>query len=60
MSPLHLGLVVVVVTTLVLATGMPVAFGLGVVAVGVLVAFDGSAALPSSRTRCSAASTTSP
>ena len=45
MSPLQLGLIVVVVTTLVLASGIPVAFGLGIVAVGVLVAVNGVASL---------------
>jgi tripartite ATP-independent transporter DctM subunit len=45
MSPLQLGLIVVVATTLVLASGIPVAFGLGVVAVGVLVAVNGVASL---------------
>jgi len=44
-SALHLGLLVVGVTTLVLASGIPVAFGLGVVAVGVLVAVNGPASL---------------
>ena len=45
MSPLELGLVVVGATTLVLATGIPVAFGLGIVSVGVLVAVKGVASL---------------
>ncbi|MGE5147542.1 MAG: TRAP transporter large permease, partial [Candidatus Eiseniibacteriota bacterium] len=45
MSPLHLGLVVVAVTTLVLASGIPVAFGLGVVSVGVLIATGGLGSL---------------
>ncbi|HEX7006414.1 MAG TPA: TRAP transporter large permease [Alphaproteobacteria bacterium] len=45
MSPLELGLVVVGATTLVLATGIPVAFGLGIVSVGVLVAVNGVASL---------------
>jgi tripartite ATP-independent transporter DctM subunit len=44
-SPLHLGLIVVVVTTLVLASGIPVAFGLGVVSVAVLIAVGGIGSL---------------
>ena len=41
MSELELGGLIAVVTTLVLLTGVPVAFALGLVAVGFLVAFDG-------------------
>ncbi|MCP5368964.1 MAG: TRAP transporter large permease [Hyphomicrobiales bacterium] len=45
MSPLVIGLLVAVVTIAVLATGIPVAFGLGLVAVGFLVAFEGAGSL---------------
>jgi C4-dicarboxylate transporter DctM subunit len=41
MGPLELGLVVCFVTLLVLATGIPIAFGLGIVAVGFLIVYDG-------------------
>ncbi len=41
MSPLEIGLLICVVTLLVLATGIPIAFGLGVVSLGFLIAFDG-------------------
>ena len=41
MSPLELGALIGVVTIAVLATGIPIAFGLGLVAVGFLVAVDG-------------------
>jgi tripartite ATP-independent transporter DctM subunit len=41
MSPLEIGLLVCIVTLLVLATGIPIAFGLGVVSIGFMVAFDG-------------------
>ncbi|HEX6144690.1 MAG TPA: TRAP transporter large permease [Geminicoccaceae bacterium] len=41
MSELELGGLIAVVTTLLLLTGVPVAFALGLVAVGFLVAFDG-------------------
>jgi len=41
MSPLAIGLLIFVVTTLVLATGLPIAFGLGAVALGFMFAFDG-------------------
>jgi tripartite ATP-independent transporter DctM subunit len=44
-DPLVIGLLVVVVTIAVLATGIPVAFGLGLVAMGFLVAFEGLGAL---------------
>ena len=40
MSPMLIGLLVFVVTCLVLATGLPIAFGLGAVALGFMVAFD--------------------
>jgi tripartite ATP-independent transporter DctM subunit len=45
MDPLIIGLLVVVSTLSVLATGIPVAFGLGLVAIAFLVAFDGLGAL---------------
>lgn len=45
MSPLALGAAIGVVTILVLATGTPVAFALGIVALGFLLAVDGTAAL---------------
>jgi len=45
MDPLMIGLLVAVVTIVVLATGIPVAFGLGIVAMGFLVAFEGWGAL---------------
>ena len=45
MDPLTIGLLVAVVTVLVLATGVPVAFGLGIVAIGFLVAFEGVSSL---------------
>jgi tripartite ATP-independent transporter DctM subunit len=41
MSPLVIGLLIFVVTTALLATGLPIAFGLGVVALVFMVAFDG-------------------
>lgn len=41
MSPLELGLLIAVVTIVVLATGIPIAFGLGLVALGFLIVFDG-------------------
>ena len=41
MNPLELGLLIAVVLILVLLSGMPVAFALGVVAVGFLVIFEG-------------------
>jgi C4-dicarboxylate transporter, DctM subunit len=41
MSPLLIGGLIFVVTLLVLATGLPIAFGLGVVALGFMVGFDG-------------------
>ncbi len=45
MSPLFLGLLIGLATILVLATGVPVAFGLGVVALAFLLAFEGPQAL---------------
>ncbi|MPY69044.1 MAG: TRAP transporter large permease subunit [Alphaproteobacteria bacterium] len=45
MSPQVIGLLVGVVSILVLASGIPVAFGLGLVAIGFLVAFEGFASL---------------
>ncbi|MGF1592905.1 MAG: TRAP transporter large permease [Kiloniellaceae bacterium] len=41
MSPLELGGLIAVITIAVLATGIPIAFGLGIVALGFLVAIDG-------------------
>ena len=41
MSPVVQGLIVLVVTILVLTSGIPVAFGLGIVALGFLIAFHG-------------------
>lgn len=41
MSPLTIGLLIFVVTTVVLASGLPIAFGLGAVALGFMVIFDG-------------------
>ncbi len=41
MTPLMIGLLIVVATLLVLATGLPIAFGLGAVALGFMLAFDG-------------------
>lgn len=41
MSPLIIGLLIFVVTTLMLATGMPIAFALGAVALGFMLIFDG-------------------
>jgi C4-dicarboxylate transporter DctM subunit len=45
MSPLQIGALIGVVTILVLATGVPIAFGLGFVALVFLLAFQGPAAL---------------
>jgi len=41
MSPLAIGLLIAIVTVIVLASGIPVAFGLVVVAIGFLAVFDG-------------------
>ena len=41
MSPVLIGFLVLVVTLLVLATGLPIAFGLGAVALLFMVVFDG-------------------
>ena len=41
MSPLELGALIGIVTVAVLATGIPIAFGLGLVAIGFLIAVDG-------------------
>lgn len=41
MSELTIGLLIGVATLVVLGTGIPVAFGLGVIAVGFMIAFDG-------------------
>jgi len=40
-TPLTIGLLIFVVTTAVLATGLPIAFGLGAVALGFMLVFDG-------------------
>lgn len=45
MSPLMIGLLVVIATIVILATGIPVAFGLGLVAMIFLVVFEGFGAL---------------
>ncbi|HXK56841.1 MAG TPA: TRAP transporter large permease subunit, partial [Gammaproteobacteria bacterium] len=45
MDPLNIGILVSLVTIVVLASGIPVAFGLGLVSVGFLVAFEGMDAL---------------
>ncbi len=45
MSELHLGVIVALVTVAVLLTGTPIAFGLGIVAMGFLVWFEGLHAL---------------
>jgi len=45
MSPLMIGVLVVIATIVVLATGIPVAFGLGLVAIGFLIVFEGFGAL---------------
>ena len=41
MNPLAIGVFIALTTVVVLATGVPVAFGLGVVAMIFLVMFDG-------------------
>jgi C4-dicarboxylate transporter, DctM subunit len=41
MTPLELGGLIAVVTIVVLSTGIPIAFGLGIVALGFLLAIDG-------------------
>jgi len=41
MSPLWIGLLIFTITTLVLATGMPIAFALGAVALAFMLVFDG-------------------
>ena len=41
MSPLLIGLLIFAVTTVILATGMPIAFALGAVALGFMMIFDG-------------------
>jgi C4-dicarboxylate transporter DctM subunit len=45
MSPLEIALVVTVVTVILLATGIPIAFGLGVVSVAFLFIFEGAGSL---------------
>ncbi|MCO5097487.1 MAG: TRAP transporter large permease [Rhodocyclaceae bacterium] len=41
MTPLMIGLLIIVFTVLVLATGLPIAFGLGAVALAFMIYFDG-------------------
>ena len=41
MSPLEIGILIGITTIVILATGIPVAFGLGLTAIGFLVAFEG-------------------
>lgn len=41
MSPLLIGVLVFSITILILATGLPIAFGLGAVALGFMIIFDG-------------------
>jgi C4-dicarboxylate transporter DctM subunit len=41
MSPMVIGLLIFVVTVALLATGMPIAFALGMTALGFMIAFDG-------------------
>ena len=45
MSPMELGILVAVVLIIVLLSGAPVAFSLGIVAVGFLVMFEGIGSL---------------
>jgi tripartite ATP-independent transporter DctM subunit len=45
MSPIEIGLLIALVTILLLATGMSIAFGLGLAAVGFLLVFQGPASL---------------
>ena len=45
MSPLFMGLFVLVGTLLVMMTGMPIAFSLGIVSVAALLAFEGPRSL---------------
>lgn len=45
MSPIEIGILIGIVTILILLTGIPIAFGLGVVAAGFLVVFDGFSSL---------------
>ncbi len=45
MTPLAMGVLIAVVTTLVLLSGVPVAVGLGIVAMGFLLIHDGPASL---------------
>ena len=44
MSPIEIGLLIALVTILLLATGMSIAFGLGLAAIGFLLVFQGPAA----------------
>src|SRR3546814_13713021 len=41
MNELHLGVLICLVAIAVLATGIPIAFGLGIVSLGFLIAFEG-------------------
>ena len=41
MSPLEIGILISITTIVILATGIPVAFGLGLTAIGFLVVFEG-------------------
>lgn len=41
MNPLEIGILIGVVTIVVLSTGVPIAFGLGIVSLGFLIFFDG-------------------
>ncbi|MGD9866804.1 MAG: TRAP transporter large permease, partial [Hyphomicrobiales bacterium] len=45
MSPLEQGLIILVVTIAILSSGIPVAFGLGAVAVAFIIIFEGASAL---------------
>ncbi|NNF95487.1 MAG: TRAP transporter large permease, partial [Halobacteria archaeon] len=45
MSPMELGIVVAIVLIIVLLSGAPVAFSLGIVAVGFLIIFEGPGSL---------------
>ncbi len=45
MSPVEIGLLILVVTLIVLFSGLPIAWGLTIVAVGFLVVFEGTASL---------------
>ena len=53
MSPMELGIIVAIVLILVLLSGAPVAFSLGIVAVGFLLIFEGIAEGQTTDSRCS-------